>query len=125
MRDVCMDGWINEWVDGFRSYTDNIHGDDNVVDLSMMLLINNNIIIISTDSSMNSLTYLSISSWLVRALAIFADRHDGCLPHNGQLPDLTCTTDMYVQLQKVYQLKALHDLNEFKSILSDLLKVRR
>ena len=112
-----MDGWM----DSGATLIIFIDDDDNVVDLSMMLLMNNIIIIISTDSSTNSLTYLSISSWLVRALAIFADRHDGCLPHNGQLPDLTCTTDMYVQLQKVYQLKALHDLNEFKSILSDLL----
>ncbi len=62
-------------------------------------------------------------SFLVRALALFLEGSGGEIPLSGQIPDLTCTTELYVQLQQVYQHKASEDLRVFKDILGGLLQV--
>ena len=62
-------------------------------------------------------------SFLVRALDIFLGEGDGLLPLSGQIPDLTATTEQYVQLQQAYQAKARADLERFTVILHGLLKV--
>ena len=42
-------------------------------------------------------------------------------PLPGQVPDLTATTDLYIQLQKVYKDKSEADVQHFKKLLNKLL----
>ena len=59
---------------------------------------------------------------MLKALAIFVETFEA-LPLSGSIPDMTATTDQYVQLQQVYRQKASRDLAEFSSILTKLYKV--
>lgn len=63
--------------------------------------------------------------FLATALSLFLHANQRCIPLSGQIPDLTSTTELYVQLQQVYMKKAAEDLKEFKQILHGLLEVRR
>jgi amyloid beta precursor protein binding protein 1 len=62
-------------------------------------------------------------SFLIRALDLFLTESGGAIPLSGQIPDLTCTTELYVQLQQVYHHTAGQDLKAFKGILGRLLEV--
>lgn len=54
---------------------------------------------------------------LVFSLKQFMDAHDGLVPLNGSIPDMTSSTDFYVQLQQVYKNKANEDLAEMREIV--------
>lgn len=61
--------------------------------------------------------------WLLaRALREFvACEGNGCLPVRGSIPDMTSSSDMYVDLQRIYQTKARADMEAVASHLSELL----
>lgn len=46
--------------------------------------------------------------WVMAAAlkAFVAQEGEGCLPLEGSLPDMTATTDLYLQLQRIYQAEA-------------------
>lgn len=54
---------------------------------------------------------------LLKALQQFMDTHNGLPPLYGTIPDMTASTSMYVQLQKLYQKQAFQDLQDFMSLL--------
>lgn len=58
---------------------------------------------------------------MVRALDLFMTSHDGQFPLHGNIPDMTSTTDGFVQLQSIYKEKATQDLQDFTHILKNLL----
>jgi len=59
---------------------------------------------------------------MLRALDIYITQGDGTVPLNGSLPDVTSTTELFLQLQGIYQHKASRDRGKFKSILVQLLQ---
>lgn len=60
--------------------------------------------------------------FLVRALQMFtASTDDNSLPLPGPIPDMTSTTENFVQLQQIYHDKALQDRATFKQLLDTLL----
>jgi amyloid beta precursor protein binding protein 1 len=54
---------------------------------------------------------------LFDALRTFMDRHNGRPPLNGSLPDMTSSTEWYVQLQRIYKAQADADVEEMKALL--------
>lgn len=62
-------------------------------------------------------------SFLATALSLFLQSNGRCIPLSGQIPDLTSTTELYVQLQQIYMKKAAEDLKAYKLILQGLLEV--
>jgi len=52
---------------------------------------------------------------LLQALLIFLDSHDGAAPLHGSLPDMTASTQEYVQLQTLYRDQAIQDVKELLS----------
>lgn len=54
---------------------------------------------------------------LLQALEEFLQRHDGQPPVHGSIPDMTASTDWYVQLQTVYRDQAALDVQEMKQLL--------
>lgn len=58
---------------------------------------------------------------LLKSLIIFMERCNGCVPLNGQVPDMTATSASYVQIQKVYHDKAVADVHALKAIISSVL----
>ncbi len=72
-------------------------------------------------------TYVTPDSsnfWLLaRAVREFvAAEGDGSLPLRGSIPDMTSSSDMYVELSKVYQAKAKEDMEAVAGHLSQLLE---
>lgn len=61
--------------------------------------------------------------FLINALRIFMSQNEGRVPLEGRVPDLTCLTEYYVQLQEAYQTQAASDRATMKGILSQLLAV--
>jgi amyloid beta precursor protein binding protein 1 len=62
--------------------------------------------------------------WLLSsALARFVEK-EGALPLSGKLPDMTSTTDFYITLQNIYQEKAHADLEEFTTLLHQVMLER-
>lgn len=57
-------------------------------------------------------------SGLLVALESFCQRHDGQPPLHGSIPDMTASTELYIQLQTLYREQAEKDLEEMKSLLS-------
>ena len=57
---------------------------------------------------------------LVAALYQFIQNNNGQVPLHGAIPDLTSTTDLYLQLQLVYQQKAKEDRASMRSILDGM-----
>mmetsp|Transcript_13244 Transcript_13244/g.20686 ORF Transcript_13244/g.20686 Transcript_13244/m.20686 type:complete len:136 (+) Transcript_13244:951-1358(+) len=55
------------------------------------------------------------------ALKLFFEKH-GSLPVSGAIPDMVSATEFYLKLQHVYIDKAAKDVEEFKSILSGVVK---
>jgi amyloid beta precursor protein binding protein 1 len=61
------------------------------------------------DERARALTLESDKFWfLAAALREFVDR-EGCLPLEGSIPDMTSTTESYVELQRLYSDKAARD----------------
>ena len=60
---------------------------------------------------------------LLQSLKIFMEKFNGCVPLNGQVPDMTATSASYVQIQKVYHDKAVADMHALKAIISTVLTV--
>lgn len=56
--------------------------------------------------------------YLLAALRQFMANHHQQPPVNGSIPDMTASTDMYVQLQTIYRDQAAKDLQEMKSYLN-------
>lgn len=57
---------------------------------------------------------------LYHGLQTFMGRHQGRPPLNGSIPDMTASTDWYVQLQRIYKDQAESDLKEMKELCSDV-----
>ena len=74
-------------------------------------------------TSCTCITPESTEFWLLaRALREFvACEGRGQLPLRGSIPDMTSSSDMYVELQRVYQTKARGDMEAVASHLSELL----
>ena len=74
-------------------------------------------------SSCTCITPESSDFWLLaRAVREFvACEGKGLLPLRGSIPDMTSSSDMYVELQRVYQTKARADMEAVASHLSELL----
>ena len=70
-----------------------------------------------------SITPESSNFWLLaRALREFVVcEGNGYLPLRGSIPDMTSSSDMYIDLQRVYQTKARADMEAVASHLSELL----
>ena len=62
---------------------------------------------------------------LVAALQQFMAENDGVVPVNGTIPDLTSTTELFLQLQEVYQLKASSDRALMRGIVNNISKSAR
>ena len=56
---------------------------------------------------------------LYMALHKFMEKHQGRPPLNGSIPDMTASTEWYVQLQGIYKGQAEKDLKEMKEFCSD------
>ncbi len=63
-------------------------------------------------------------NFLIRSLQIFLEQNNSIVPLSGLLPDMTSTTDSYVQLQSIFHEKATQDRALFKQILLQQLQVR-
>eukprot|EP00347_Sterkiella_histriomuscorum_P009093 403342543 len=64
------------------------------------------------------------SFWILcAALQRYYTTH-GLLPLSGKLPDMTSTTDFYLALQRIYQEKALEDMEEFIVNLQQIMTER-
>lgn len=63
-------------------------------------------------------------NFLIRSLQIFLEQNNSIVPLSGLLPDMTSTTDSYVQLQSIFHEKAAQDRALFKQILLQQLQVR-
>ena len=57
---------------------------------------------------------------LVKALKIFIERTNSC-PSSGSIPDMTASTNFYIELQSIYQAKSLKDKEDFTTIVHFLL----
>lgn len=65
----------------------------------------------------------SETKWiLAKSLKDFYSQH-GELPLNGTIPDMTSTTDLFVQVQQCYNEQSKLDYNEFSSLVDANLKV--
>lgn len=61
--------------------------------------------------------------WIVaNALHKFRKSHDGLLPFNGRVPDMTSTTENFIALQQVYQAKAESDRKWIQKCVLDTLQ---
>jgi len=58
---------------------------------------------------------------LLQALEQFLQTHQQQPPVNGSIPDMTASTELYVQLQTVYRDQAAKDLQDLKSLVASLL----
>merc|ERR1719223_2720813 len=60
---------------------------------------------------------------LLLALKQFMNESEGGHPPlNGSIPDMTSSTQAYIQLQEMYKTKAEDDKNTMKKLVSDLVK---
>lgn len=55
---------------------------------------------------------------LLLALKKFMESHDGFPPLNGSIPDMTASTQGYIELQTIYKSKAESDVQEMKKIIA-------
>ena len=64
-------------------------------------------------------THTSLKNFqaLLQALDQFLQRHDNQPPLHGTIPDMTASTEWYVEMQRVYHDKAAEDLKEMRSYL--------
>ena len=76
------------------------------------------------DPLVTSLSAETPDFWfLVAALKVFMENEGaGSLPLTGNLPDMTATTEYYIELQQIYQARAAEDLSAFKRHLANLLE---
>lgn len=56
---------------------------------------------------------------LLQALDQFLKHHNNAPPVHGSIPDMTASTEWYVQLQNVYREQAAADVAEMKQLLAD------
>jgi amyloid beta precursor protein binding protein 1 len=76
----------------------------------------------------NVTPYLSSFEYMLHALDIFirtTGQTQGFPPLPGVIPDMTATTEAYVNLQAAYHAKAEQDRTLFKQILNQLIQVSR
>lgn len=72
--------------------------------------------------SLTEVSTKSQSFWaLAKGLAAFVTKEAGVLPLSGKLPDMTATTEMYIDLQKLYRKKAEADQASFSSLVDEAL----
>ncbi|KAL6570663.1 hypothetical protein OROGR_000213 [Orobanche gracilis] len=67
---------------------------------------------------------MTITSWEkeVQPVYEFIDNEGGEAPLEGEIPDMTSSTELYVNLQKIYQAKAEADCLVIKTYAKNLLK---
>ena len=69
------------------------------------------------------LTATSSKFWiLLAALKRFVREGDGDLPFPGSIPDMTATTDLYLQLKRIYQSKHEEDVHKMAGYVSESLQ---
>lgn len=59
---------------------------------------------------------------LVEAMRIYCQQFENSVPLSGNLPDMTSTTDQYMQLQQIYSQQAHRDQFQFNIILQTILQ---
>ena len=66
----------------------------------------------------------TISSFDVLLLCLkrFMEAHDGYPPLDGSIPDMTASTNRYIELQGIYKTKAESDKAEMKNILASIVE---
>jgi amyloid beta precursor protein binding protein 1 len=75
-----------------------------------------------SDSCCN-LTENSTKFWvLVAALKRFVSEGDGNLPFPGSIPDMTATTDLYLELKRIYTSKAEEDVSKMAAHVREILE---
>ena len=70
-----------------------------------------------------TLTRPIVFSFFLRALDRFVHENNNLVPLSGLLPDMTATTDYYVQLQTIFHQKAEQDRSIFRTYLKEELQV--
>ena len=55
---------------------------------------------------------------MITGLFKFMETHDQQTPMNGTIPDMTASTNLYVQLQQIYNSKAVADVAEMRLLVS-------
>jgi amyloid beta precursor protein binding protein 1 len=58
---------------------------------------------------------------LAKGLAAFVTKENGVLPLSGKLPDMTATTEMYIELQQLFRDKAEADQSSFSALVDEAL----
>jgi len=58
-------------------------------------------------------------SALLRGLQKFMSLNNGQVPHKGEIPDMVSTTAYFVEMQKLYEAKALQDKDQLKTYANE------
>jgi amyloid beta precursor protein binding protein 1 len=77
------------------------------------------------ETILNSTTIDSIKTnfdIMVFALKCFMEAHGGRTPLNGSIPDMTSSTELYVQLQQVYKNRANDDLGKMRELVESTIR---
>lgn len=72
---------------------------------------------LQADTGTKKLTAFDI---LLYTLQQFMDENDGEIPLSGAIPDMTASSSVFIQLQKIYEAKAASDRILFKQYLRDI-----
>ncbi len=96
---------------------------NNVNSLLIPTTIPSNVQAILNDDCSKSLTNHSSNFWiLVHALNEFiSNEGEGYLPLRGSIPDMMSSSDLYIDLQRIYQKKAQNDIQLITEYISQLL----
>jgi len=73
--------------------------------------------LLAKSSSSSSTAPLQKFSAMLHALDSFMKQHDNEAPLHGTIPDMTASTDWYVELQRAYHEQAAKDLEELRGYL--------
>ncbi|KAL3927507.1 MAG: hypothetical protein SGBAC_013058, partial [Bacillariaceae sp.] len=115
----------NEFKDTIRKMSRDIHKEVNfeeAIQYAYLAYTEREVILpedlLSTNDDDDDTTSTSILAKLFKALDAFRSKHDGRLPLNGAIPDMTASTQHYVKLQSIYKTQAEQDLQAMKDLCS-------
>ncbi|ANZ74721.1 BA75_00066T0 [Komagataella pastoris] len=81
-----------------------------------------NVKTIINDPILDNLSLSTPLFWIyVKALKLFIEKNGQLPPLPGVLPDLHSSTETYIKLQHIYKAKAEEDINQFTSLVSQIL----
>ena len=87
------------------------------------LTLPNEVIELLNDIKTNELTHKSSEfDVLLHTLSLYLIKYDNIPPLIGKLPDMTSTTEYFLQLQAIYHNKSLLDRNNYNIILQEVIK---